>query len=86
MLNHCYLHERSDRIQLVHILDNLIRVLVVPLDENSGVGLIQSNLTTNHRHQVLVADFDDFDEFREHWVTVDGNHLGRKWKFISLVT
>ena len=78
MPNHRYLNERSDRIQLIDILDNLVRVLIVPLDEDSGVGLIQSNLATNHRHQMLVTDFYDFDEFGEHWVAVDGDHLAQK--------
>ncbi len=62
-------------MKLVNVTNNLIGVVVVSLDKNSGVGLTEFHLPPQDGHQVRVRHFDDLDELREDGMAADGYHL-----------
>ena len=68
-----YLNKSSDRIKVVDVRDDLADVVVVTFDENSGVGLVESHPSSQHRHQVLVRHLHDLDELGEDRMLADGD-------------
>ena len=68
-----YLNKSSDRIKVVDVRDDLADVVVVAFDENSGVGLMESHPSSQHRHQVLVRHLHDLDELGEDRMLADGD-------------
>ena len=73
-----HLNKSTDGIKLVDVLDDLADVVVVAFDEDSGVRLMQPNLPTKNRHEVLVSHLHDLDELGKDRVLADGDHRNHR--------
>ncbi len=62
-------------MKFVFVVDDFVSVFVVSFDEDSGVGLIQFDFSSQDLHQVRIGNFNNFDELGKDGVPVDGDHL-----------